>query len=290
MESISSTIKRVCPFLILFFAVLASCKKEPPPPTGNTSEGFLLNDNGTCQSAQVHGFWYDGVSSDTSYVLVNVQVTKAGPYHIITNDEDGVVFLADGNFADTGVQEVKLKAQGLFSNFGTIHFVTAYNYSPCNLAVDIHDSTYRNQQDNSWQFTANGQIYKGTGTAVYTHWPTYAGDTYTFYGSMDGYTDTSLVVRSLYFNFENPDDPNHYSSIGASDFSFVTSRSVSPRVGPWSPSPETNPNPVTVMNVIKSNYSNIYQFNGTVSDSAGNVIQITDGRYRADHSTYVNND
>lgn len=279
---------RIRPIWILFLAVLAGCQKEPPPPTASTSEGILLNDNGTCQGAQVHGFWYNGVSSDTTYVLVNVQVTKAGPYHIITNDQDGVVFTADGNFTDTGMQNVKLRPQGLFNNYGTIQFLAAYNYSPCNLSLDIRDSTYHDQPDNSWQFTANGHVYKGMGTAVYTHWPTYAGDTYTFYGSMDGYSDTSLIVNSLFFNFEHPDDPNHYSSDGSSDFSFVTTRFVSPRVGPWIATFGTAP--AAVMNVIKSNYTNIYQFNGTVRDSAGNVIQITDGRYRADNSRYVNND
>jgi hypothetical protein len=288
MQIIPSPMIRVSVLLVLFLTALASCKKNPTPPPSNTSQGILLNDNGTCEGAQVHGFWYDGVSSDTSYVQVNVMVTKAGPYHIITDDQDGVVFSADGNFADTGMQNVKLKPQGLFSNYGTIHFVTAYNYSPCNLSLDIHDSTYRDQQDNTWQFTANGHIYKGTGTAVYTHWPTYAGDTYTFYGSMEGYSDTSLIVNSLFFNFEHPDDPNHYSSDGSSDFSFVTSRFVSPRVGPWIAYWSTAP--AAVMNVIKSRYSNIYQFNGTARDSTGNVVQITDGRYRADNSSYVNND
>ena len=277
---------RIIPILILFLVVLAGCQKQPAPPPSNTSEGILLNDNGSCEGAQVHGLWYNGVSSDTSYVLVNVQVTKAGPYHIITDEQDGVVFSADGNFADTGMQNVKLKPNGLFSNYGNIRFLTAYNYSPCNLALTIHDSTYRDQPDNSWQFTANGHVYKGMGTAVYTHWPTYRGDTYTFYGSMDGYSDTSLVVSSLFFNFDYPDDPNHYSNIGASYFSFETSRFVSPRVGPWSANQFTSP--AAIMNVIKSNYSNIYQFNGTVRDSAGNIIQITDGRYRADNSRYVN--
>jgi len=277
---------RISAMLLLFLTALVSCQKEPPPPVTNTSQGILLNDNGTCQGAQVHGFWYDGVSSDTSYVQVNVQVTKAGPYHIITNDQDGVVFSADGNFTDTGVQNVRLKPQGLFPNYGTVQFLTVYNYSPCNISINIRDSTYRDQQDNTWQFTANGQIYKGTGTAVYTHLPTYAGDTYAFYGSMEGHSDTSLIVSSLFFNFEHPDDPNHYSSTGASIFSFVTARSVSPRVGPWSANYSTAP--AAVMNVIKSNYTNIYQFNGTVSDSSGNVIQITDGRYRADNSRYVN--
>jgi hypothetical protein len=285
MQIIPSPMNRISLLLILFLTVLASCQKEPPPPATNTSQGILLNDNGSCQGAQLHGFWYNGVSSDTSYIQVNVQVTKAGPYHIITNDQDGVVFSADGNFTDTGVQNVKLKAHGLFPNYGTVHFLTAYNYSPCNLSFDIRDSTYRDQPDNSWQFTANGHIYKGTGTAVYTHLPTYAGDTYAFYGSMEGYSDTSLIVSSLFFNFEHPDDPNHYTSDGSSYFSFVTSRFVSPRVGPWSATYTSAP--AAVMNVIKSNYTNIYQFNGTVRDSTGNIISITDGRYRADNSRYV---
>jgi hypothetical protein len=286
MQIIPSPMNRISAILILFLMALVSCRKDPtPPPAANTSQGILLNDNGTCEGAQVHGFWYNGVSSDSSYILVNVQVTKAGAYHIITNDEDGVVFSADGNFADTGVQNVKLKPKGLFHNYGTIQFVTAYNYSPCSLSLDIRDSTYHDQQDNTWQFTANGHVYKGTGTALYTHLPTYVADTYSFYGSMEGFSDTSLIVSSRAFNFEHPDDPNNYTSSGDSYFSFVTSRSVSPRVGPWSATSATAP--AAVMDVIKSRYSNIYIFNGTVSDSAGNVIQITDGRYRADTYRYV---
>ncbi|HEY4208218.1 MAG TPA: hypothetical protein VGM31_15440 [Puia sp.] len=287
MRTIPSPIHRLSAILV-FLTALAACQKEPPTPPANTSQGILLNDNGTCQGAQVHGFWYNGVSSDTSYVLVNVQVTKAGPYHIITNDEDGVVFSADGNFTDTGMQNVKLKPQGLFTNFGTIHFVTAYNYSPCNLAFDVRDSAYRDQQDNTWQFSANGHVYKGTGTAVWVHLPTSAADTYTFYGSMEGFTDTSLIVSSLVYNFVDAYDPNHYTTNGGNYFSFVTSMSVTPREGPWLANVPTAP--AAVMNIDKSFYSNIYKFTGTVRDSAGNIIQITDGRYRADTYTYVNYD
>jgi hypothetical protein len=105
---------------------------------------------------------------------------------------------------------------------------------------------------------------------------------------MEGYTDTSLIVSSLFYNFEEPDNPNHYSSDGSSYFSFETTRFVSPRIGPWAANFGTAP--AAVMNVIKSNYSNIYKFNGTVKDSSGNIIAITDGRYRADHSREVNND
>lgn len=97
-----------------------------------------------------------------------------------------------------------------------------------------------------------------------------------------------LIVGSLFFNFEHPDDPNHYTSNGASYFSFVTARSVAPREGRWSATYSTAP--AAVMNVSKSNYTNIYKFNGTVRDPAGNVIQITDGRYRADTYRYVNYD
>lgn len=278
--------KRISFIIILFTSIFTSCKKDPTTPPANTSEGFLLVDNGDCQSASVIGRIYNGVKADdSSYVEVSVKVTKKGSYHIITDDQDGSIFVADGNFADTGIQKVRLKPKGTFTNWGTLHFVTAYNSSPCHLSVNIYDSAYRDQPDNTWQFTANGKVYKGTGTALYTHLPTYAADTYSFFGSMEGASDTSLIVRSLVFNFEHPDDYNHYTSDYFNSFAFKTAASAPPPALAFTANTTTAP--TAVVDIVNSGYSRVYKFTGTAKDADGNIIQITDGRYRADTSQYV---
>lgn len=288
MRTISSLQQRnafVAIWLFLVLAAAAGCRKEPPPAV-SSADGTLRDESGNCMSATVHGRWTNGLISDTSYVEIGVNVTKPGAYSIITDKQDGVVFSATGTFTDTGYTTIHLKPTGLFTNPGQINFVTAFNASFCQMSVTVMDSAYRNDPDNTWSFTAGGQTYQGTGSALYTILPG-AGDTYTFYGSMAGYTDTSLIIS--YYALIGRDSSGAYPTNGSyvpSTVRFTSSRSApGPRVqylADWS-------TPPAVIRILPINNGiGTVTFDGTARDSANNIVPITNARFRTSNVREVN--
>jgi hypothetical protein len=263
-----------------------SCKKEPPgtstPPS--TADGSLQDAHGYCMVSSTHGTFFTGLKSDTSYVEIGVNVTKTGSYHITTDNQNGVQFTADGNFSDTGYNLVHLKANGLFKSPGQTYYITAFNASACNMSVRVMDSTWRDQADNTWEFTAGGHVYKGIGSAAYYHLPTYSGDSYVFYGSLEGRSDTSLQVLHMPFESWDTAFTNHltsnYNSVHFSTSTFAGDSAVS-----FDANIRTAP--AAVITIVVSPYSRVVTFNGTALDASGNVVQITNARYKAVGENYI---
>lgn len=283
MQTIPTSYKRIFFPAILICAVLIAvtgCKKEPPPPTTIPAEGSLQNEVGNCLSSTVHGPFYNGVSSDTSYVEIGVAVTKAGSYTIHTDKQKGVTFSATGTFTDTGLVKVRLKATGLFADTGAVSFITAFNSSFCQFAFTVKDSTFRDQPDNTWQFTAGGHTYQGTGSARSTLYPG-GDDGFIFYGVMPGFSDTVLTVSYL-ISVYNPLACSHPTS-DQSTFHFITPRLAPGSVVRFDARYTTVPAVIDVYNCG----SDIYFFNGTARDSANNIVPVTNARFRVSNPTQV---
>lgn len=276
------------PAFFVAFMLLAvySCKKEPPgnttPPS--TAEGSLQDAHGYCMVSNAYGVFFTGLKSDTSYVEIGVNVTKTGSYHITTDNQNGVQFTADGNFSDTGYTPVHLKANGLFKSPGQTYFLTAFNASACNMSVRVMDSTWRDQADNTWEFTAGGHVYKGTGSAAYYHLPTYVADNYIFYGTLEGRTDTSLKVAHMPFESWDTAFINHLTS-SSNSVHFSTAAFAGDSAVTFDANTQTAP--AAVITITVSPYSRVVTFNGTALDAKGNVVQITNARYRAVGENYI---
>jgi hypothetical protein len=99
-------------FLILSF-FLGSCHPEYSFEGGLQAKYTVMGSPAMCTSAVVSGFYIEGRATDSSNTLqVNVHVTTAGNYNIITIPVNGISFTASGKFADTGFHSVKLLCTG----------------------------------------------------------------------------------------------------------------------------------------------------------------------------------
>jgi len=264
--------------LLIFAIVLTftTCKKNPPPPP--PAKGSLVYKGGLCYPSTVHGTYYNGVPApDTNYVEINVDVTSPGSYNITTDMQNGVTFSASGVFTDTGMNAVRLRSKGAFLDHTFADFHTTFDSTHCEFRVWISDSAELSIADNTWQFTAEGHLYQGPGVAVGTP---YHGGSYffAFYGSMQGYSDTSLTIKYAIFA-NDPVSCSYPTSGDFNSFHFNTSK-FAPGPGiVLDASPSTLPAMIDIFNCS----SHVYYFNGTARDSAGNTIPITNARFRVDN-------
>jgi hypothetical protein len=279
MKNMPHRLRLVSSIPVLIFSILiafTTCKKQPPPPP--PAKGSLVGEYGGCYPYTVHGTYYNGIPApDSNYVEINVDVTSPGSYRITTQQENGVSFSASGIFNDTGLNVVHLKSTGTFLADTIIDFHTSFDSTSCVFRVSIEDSAELSIADNTWEFTAGGHRYQGTGHAVGTN---YHGGTYyfAFYGSMPGYSDTSLTIKYRTFATD-PVSCSNPTTGDANYVRFTTSR--------FSPGPMVlfNASPSTLPAVIDITHcsSHLYYFNGTARDSAGNIVPITNARLRADN-------
>jgi hypothetical protein len=210
-------------------------------------------------------------------VEINVNVTSPGSYKITTQKENGVSFSASGIFTDTGMNAVRLRSTGTFLADTIIDYHTSFDSTNCVFRVSIYDSAELSIADNTWTFTAGGHVYQGPGHAVYS---LFVGGTvyFAFFGSMEGYADTSLTIKYRTF----PTDPyscSHPTSDDANYLSFTTSRFSA------GPSLQLNASQATLPALIDITdcSAHLYYFNGTARDSAGNIVPITNARFRSDN-------
>lgn len=267
--------------VVLFIAPLVfslfACKKQPTPPP-QPAHGSLVFESGNCYPYTVHGNYYAGVAADDSnYVEIFVRVTQPGTYKITTDEQFGVSFSASGTFAYSGINPVHLKSSGVFTDFSQpADFHTWFDSTTCGFRVTVWDSAALHFPENTWQMMAGGQLYQGPIAGVDTLYP--GGDaTNFFYGSMKGFSDTSLILfygTSVY----NGGACSHPTSDVAS-FHFASSRFAT------GASVQYNANTATaakgaVIDISSCNSNVITSFNGNAVDSAGNLVPITNARFR----------
>jgi hypothetical protein len=268
---------------MLIFSVLTAfiaCKKQPPPPP--PAKGSLVSEGGGCYPYTVHGTYYNGIpAADTNYVEINVDVTSPGAYQITTDKVNGVTFSASGIFTDTGLNVVHLKSAGAFLDHTLADFHTSFDSTSCVFRVWIADSAELSIADNTWQFTAGGRLYQGPGHAVFANFV--GGSFYfSFFGSMSGYSDTSLTIKYRTFPTDSV-SCSHPTTGDANYVRFITSRfSTGPKVL-FNASSSTVPAVIDIAHCS----SHLYYFNGTARDSAGNIVPITNARFRADNPEQV---
>ncbi len=266
----------------VFFAFTACKKQDHPQPPQPPAKGTLVNENGGCYPYLLHGVYYNGVptQSDTAnYIEIYVNVTTPGSYKITTDQQKGVSWSGSGVFPDTGVTRVKLMPTGAFSEHTYADFTTSFDSSHCFFRIPIHDSAALGIADNTWEFTAAGRYYHGAISGVDLYVPG-GEDPTTFYGSMQGYSDTSLTIFINYSVYDTLQRCYHSTANGAF-VDFVTSR--------FSPDPKIHLHVDRYSAALGAEIKvgdptgcspDIFYFNGTILDSANHVIPITNARFR----------
>jgi len=92
---------------------------------------------------QTVGTFYDGITPgrDTAYIIVNVNVTTAGSYYIVSNTVNGVYFSDSGNFTTAGLNTIKLKPVGAPVSIGSNSYTISFDSSTCYFNLTVQDST-----------------------------------------------------------------------------------------------------------------------------------------------------
>jgi hypothetical protein len=264
-------------FAFSLFFTFIGCKKEPHKP--DPARGSLQNQSGECLAKTVHGTWYTGfpANTDSNYIDVSVYVTHTGSYDLSTYRRNGVMFSASGNFTDTGLNVVRLKAIGSFLGAGELNYPLTFDSSTCQLHVDIQDSAGLSIADNTWQFTVAGHTYRGQASGPIYQLPQGAGYSFEFTGPMNAdtalqmgfvtqYTDTlaHLTSQGAYLYFYTADNKTIYTA------NINTAPAV---VDVHFRSFTTLPGPQYKSIAIGT-------FNGTVRDSANNILPITNAKFK----------
>lgn len=166
----------------LAFCMILSCSKEKSYETGaggTPATGKIVKDSaGNCLPATVHGTYYSGktISGDTTYVEIQVNVTKTGPYKITTDSQNNMIFSDSSYFAATGTQTIKLKAAGKPIIAGTFDFTVVFDTSYCSFTIPVldgaatgntDDNSVSNANDTAWHFKDGGTTYQGSVDSMY---------------------------------------------------------------------------------------------------------------------------
>src|ERR1700733_4244031 len=124
---------------LLLMGFIISCQREINLTVDKSSRGSLAKDgSGNCLPIQVAGTYNAGKNvGDTNFVIVTVDVTKAGGYEIHSDTVNGFSFGATGTFADIGSTTVKLQASGKPTVGGTNFFTIQYDSTICKASVTV---------------------------------------------------------------------------------------------------------------------------------------------------------
>lgn len=144
------------------------------------AKGSITTDSsGGCVGATVVGTFYNGVAagSDTAYVNLELNVSRAGKYNISTTDMNGYFFTDSGNIGAIGKQTIRLKQVGIAILPKTDTFFVQFDSTYCEFIVNVQDSTGVDFPDdtsggftltladsipeNSWTFIDDNITYAG---------------------------------------------------------------------------------------------------------------------------------
>jgi len=126
--------------LILFL----SCQKETSYEGDNTpAEGSLRSDvNGDCTPKTVNGTYTAGTAlvSSVNTITCEVNVTKKGPYLIVTDTINGYYFSGTGTFTSIGSNTVTLRGNGTPFSAGVNNFIVSFDSTFCDIQVTVQGS------------------------------------------------------------------------------------------------------------------------------------------------------
>jgi len=126
-------------WFFLLAALVMACQKELSFETknGSPSDGSLQSSiTGDCLGSLVAGTYKkDTVLTSANYVDVKVDVVTVGSYVVSSDTINGFYFRGGGNFADTGINTVRLQGSGKPLQAGTNIFTVTYDSTQCTFAI-----------------------------------------------------------------------------------------------------------------------------------------------------------
>ena len=135
--------KRTVCFLLFIGIVtlIPSCFKEESLENGNinTAKGSLQRDgNDDCLPKTITGVYEAGTTlTSANFITIDVNVSTAGNYSIVSDVVNGYSFKSNGSFATTGIQTINLTATGKPIAAGTNGFSISFDGTVCMVQVEV---------------------------------------------------------------------------------------------------------------------------------------------------------
>ena len=189
---------------------------------GINAIGNLGSTSGSCTPVVFSGSYTKGIAMDSSNnILVQVNITKAGPYTISTNLVNGIKFSSTGTFVVAGMQNVLLQAVGIPVNAGNQVFTVTFGSSNCNFTLNFATSNasldyFPTTPNSNWTYsleggTASDSLY----ISVMTYSPSFGGVEY------KSLNTNTIPAQSL-------SDTQYYRKVGSNYYQFLDLASVLP--------------------------------------------------------------
>ncbi len=124
-------------FITLFFT---SCQKEYSAETTDIpATGSLQKDiTSECLPKTIAGSYVKGKTlNDSNYIDVQINVTTAGVYSIVTDTLNGYAFKGTGFFNDAGLKTIRLNGSGTPLTAGNNLFVVSFDTSFCLVQIVV---------------------------------------------------------------------------------------------------------------------------------------------------------
>lgn len=184
------------------------------PATVPQAEYTLQNVSGNCSGIVVNGNYTENSKlSGTNSAVVNVNVTKVGPYSISTSVSNGITFSASGNFSSTGLQQVILQGSGtpLVAGLTTISITGVGN--KCGFEITVNAASlfdyYPRTAASNWTYEIDDNPLDTARFFVANPLLTIEGNIYNLFNvSRDNVSDSSGYYR------KSGSDYYHYMNLG----------------------------------------------------------------------------
>src|SRR5690348_1957255 len=139
-------------FVVIFLLFNSlSCIKEYSYENGDNpfAEGTLHDSTGNCLYNSVTGIFYSGIQPNinTTYLEVEVNITKPGSYYITTDLQNGFRFADSGYFQNAVDTIIHLAPIGIPGTAMQTFFTIKFNSEACNVYVNVKDSTVTSRTD-----------------------------------------------------------------------------------------------------------------------------------------------
>lgn len=151
---------------IVVLIVVCSCKKTVVDNSTPLAT-YSLGTGGSCAATTVSGRYVADTALDASNtIMITVEVSVAGPYWIITNTVNGMLFSRTGTFTSTGTQTIILNGSGTPKAINNSNFTLTRLSGPggsCNFSV----ATVQGIQPHYFlSYFLNG-VYRNFGDSAY---------------------------------------------------------------------------------------------------------------------------
>jgi hypothetical protein len=227
-----------------------------------------------CSTATVNGTYTAGtpLSPATNIVDITVNVTTAGPYNISTTLNNGMTFSASGTFSSTGVHTIQLAGTGTPALGGTFN-ISVPGSPSCTFPITVNGPATVD-----WKFTQGATTHQGStdDAQLQSVPPAFTSFHYVGVNADETFIFSLVDILGGINNNETYNTSSTTSNTGG--FIFNTSGGDI-----WTADPQTAGTSV-VFKITTHNTSTktiTGTFSGTVKNSAGAVLAITNGTFTA---------